>query len=1138
MSLRRFGQALSGLLAIAVIGLVAPSPASAASAPTGLAPQGSISSSTPTFSWNRVSSATGYQLQVTRDSNSATLISDTTQNDKYVPTTNLPDGGISWQVRALTATGPGPWASASATITPTAAPSLTSPSDGEHLTQPDEPPLFTWSAVTGAVGYEVQVDSTGTWVSPTTYTSSGNTYFVESPQAPGTWYWRVRANRGNGLYTSWSNGSSYDIDPLEDPQAGADMSSGTPIQDVKIDWQPVDGATAYQLQVGRDKDFNNLVDNVIVYGTKYSPASTYNNDQYYWRVRAIDAGGNRMPWTTALPFVFQRNWPEKPTLQYPANAFAPTVGDPMYYQWTPVHRASRYQLDVGSDPNFSPGTYSTCVTTGTTYPVTDGCAPLGQGATTYWRVKGLDDPSTVEGIYSEIHHFVYSSGKITQLSPASGSTVDVPTLTWQAVANVQTYQVVVKDKNGNAAASTNTSSTSWTPESALPSSGNPYTWTVRAQPAQGAISPLYPGSTFNVSGNVPTDDPALVPITGTSGSPATTDFPNLTWSGMTGAAYYRVRIGVQGSGFYDVGVSHISDATYPYPAATDTATHYLSPGTYFWFVDAYDSSNQLIDETPADSYGEFKIKDLAPVSGQEVALDGLAAVDPASGCGSALSDGQLCTGLWSTPVLKWAPEQGAAGYLVYLGNDQEFTSRVVSPYAFTTNTLWRPPSDLPDNTAQDAYYWFVRPCKSVAPLVCNPDPISTHAAATNAFRKESPAVDLQGPADQASVTSNPTFGWTDYLDTNNTVHYANGVDASYQTARTYRIQISQTSTFNTLVDEREVDQPFYTPFDRTLPQGKLYWRVQAIDPSGNHLKWSEVRSFVNSEPPIDLPDDDVTLPANNATVGGSTPFRWNPVDGALAYQIEVYNGDHGTHSPGNLVFSATSHQPAYVWSSWLPPSSQDYTWRVRWLDGDGQPRPWSDDAHFSVNSTAVVLTSPAADTFQPFNGVYLTWDPVSFAASYRVDFRDANGNISPVGTAATAYALSTANDGVYDWRVAALDPNGHAIAISGWRSFTVDGHAPVVTAYSPSSVGTPKSKVKVTFNEKVLGVSTTSFTLHVKGRSSRLPAKVKLSSTGRDAVLTPNAHLVKGKLYKATLSKTIHDKAGNHMTKLVWSFTV
>jgi hypothetical protein len=227
-----------------------------------------------------------------------------------------------------------------------------------------------------------------------------------------------------------------------------------------------------------------------------------------------------------------------------------------------------------------------------------------------------------------------------------------------------------------------------------------------------------------------------------------------------------------------------------------------------------------------------------------------------------------------------------------------------------------------------------------------------------------------------------------------------------------------------------------------------------------------------------------------------------------------------------------------VWSNWLPPSSQDYTWRVRWYDGDGQPRPWSSDAHFSVKSTAVTLTAPATDTFQPFNGVYLTWDAVPFAASYRVDFRDANGNISSVGTAATAYAPGSVSDGVYDWRVVALDPNGNAIALSGWRTFTVDGHAPVVTAYSPTSVGTPTSKVKVTFNEKVLGVSTSSFTLHVKGRTSRLPAHVKLSSTGRQAVLTPNAHLVKGKLYTVTLTKAIHDKAGNHMTKAVWSFTV
>ncbi len=1131
---------LSGVIAATLVSL-APGAAHAASlkAPTGLSPTGTTSSSTPTFTWSRVATATQYDLQVDDDPGfTSPMVSTTTANNAFVPTVNLPDGTLYWEVRAVSASSTSPWANASATISPTAAPTPLSPIGGVLLSQPDSPPLFTWSPVTGAVGYEVQVDSSGSWVSPATYTTAGTSYFVNSPQAPGTWFWRVRANRGNGLFTGWSDGASYQVGQLADPQPGDDMSSVTPMQDVSLDWKPVAGATTYQLQIGHDPDFNNIVDDETVAGTRFQPDITYDNDQYYWRVRAIDASGNRMPWTTDAPLTFQRNWPDQPTLEYPQNQFAPTVGDPMYYQWSAVRRASRYQLDVGGDPNFSPNSFATCLVTSTTFPVNGACAPMGQGATTYWRVRGLDDPRGVQGIYSAIHHFVYSSGKITQLAPGNGDTVDVPTLQWQAVPNAQDYFVSITDKDGNNAAQVTTPSTTWTPEVTLAAAGSPYTWTVQSVSAQNVTSPLYSGHTFTVSGTVPTSDPALIPITGLSTDPPTTDFPSLTWGALDGAAYYRVRVGVAGSDFYDLNASHISTATYPYPAATDTGSHYLSPGDYFWFVDAYDGSNHLLAETPQVDWGQFTIQDLPAATGQQVSLDGVASQSPSTGCTSVLP--QVCAGVPSTPVLSWDPEPGAAGYLVYVAKDPELTNRVVTS-AVTTNTVWTPSLDLPDNTSQNSYYWFVRPCKQLSGI-CNPDPISTHAAATDAFRKLSPAITLSSPNDGAAVTNEPTFAWQDYYDTNQAVTYAGDLEPSYQTAYRYHIQISQSSTFASSVEDLDVDQPFFTPSDRTLPQGLLYWRVQAVDPSGNHLAWSNVRSFSNNQPAISTAGGGVASPVGGVTVLGDTPFTWAAQNGASQYQIEVYANDDATHSLANRVFQASTNEPTYVGQGFLPPSTTAYRWRVRWFDADGQgqPRPWSSDGRFFVTASSMTVNGPAANTYQPNNGLFFSWNPVPLAAAYRIDVRGTQGGIvwSSPTTVATAYAPSTFGDGSYQWRVTAYDASNGAIASSSWRAFSVDSVAPTVTNFTPNPNGTPKSKVKVTFSEKVLGVTTTSLSLHQSGRSSKVPVKLKLTHGKRVATLTPKAHLKKGKTYTVKLSKAVHDAAGNHMVAFTWSFTV
>jgi hypothetical protein len=187
----------------------------------------------------------------------------------------------------------------------------------------------------------------------------------------------------------------------------------------------------------------------------------------------------------------------------------------------------------------------------------------------------------------------------------------------------------------------------------------------------------------------------------------------------------------------------------------------------------------------------------------------------------------------------------------------------------------------------------------------------------------------------------------------------------------------------------------------------------------------------------------------------------------------------------------------------------------------------------------VTLNSPADNTFQPSKGLFFSWEAAPFAATYVLDVRDANGGSAyRLTTSATAHAPSLFNDGAYDWRVQALDPNNQPIATSAWRHFTVDSLAPRITAFSPSSIGTPKSKVKVTFNEQVLGLSTSSFIMKLKGHSTKLPARLTLSSSKKVATLTPKALLRKGKVYTVKVTSSVHDAAGNHMTTFTWSFSV
>ena len=109
----------------------------------------------------------------------------------------------------------------------------------------------------------------------------------------------------NGVFTAWSGGTN----PLPPARTykvmGLANDSGVPptsppddanqaLTDVVLDWEPIKGAKSYELQISTDELSRrppSSTSRPIVYGTRYSPPKTLNNDQYFWRVRASDAAG-------------------------------------------------------------------------------------------------------------------------------------------------------------------------------------------------------------------------------------------------------------------------------------------------------------------------------------------------------------------------------------------------------------------------------------------------------------------------------------------------------------------------------------------------------------------------------------------------------------------------------------------------------------------------------------------------------------------------------------------------------------------------------------------------------------------------------------------------------------------------------
>lgn len=1139
-----------GTVVVLIALVVVPPVHAAPAAPGGLAPSGTAVSATPVLSWNRVARATGYDVEVASTSDfAAPLYRATTTNRRATPTTQLPMATIWWRVRTRTATGTGAWATASFTRTRLAGPELEAPAAGALLVQPEQPPLLSWRAITGATSYSVEVDrgATADWVDTTTYTTKTTSLVVPDPQENGQYWWRVRAEIGAGQSTHPSAARFYTVGPLPAAQGSTPVNAAQ-VEEVVLEWQPVPGAVSYDIRVSTDDSFNQIIDQRVVKGTRYSPAKTYDVDDYWWQVRARNVFGKAKEWADVQEkHQFRRTWEGPgavPTLLHPANTVSPPAGDDFYYQWTPSRLGTRYRLDLGTNASFSPGTFESCFTTQTTYTPgfqhpgkpADNCMP-GIGVTYYWRVKALDawkDETTtvIQGVYSDIHRFVYSPNQTVQLAPLTGSTVDVPTLRWEPALDADKYFVEVKWSGGSRSATTY--STSWTPTGAtrLDPARSPFTWTVQAIDHLGRKAPLPifgAGESFTLTGTIPTTGATpLTPLSPAPGAAPTLRFPELTWEPVTGAAYYKVWVGTAGSGFF----APLLDK-FPYPAATDITDDFLAAGDYDWFVAAYDASNNQIGTEPGPT-STFSISDLPAVTGQQVALDGFGFAPGQTPCTKSLVpvSTDVCTAMKATPVLDWDPVPGAGYYMVYLSRDRNFQNMVFGSYSdstrlpTTTNTMWTPTEALDDSQAGVAYHWFVRPCKS--PGNCAPDPL----LANHAFDKRSNKVVAVSPvgigAGIPELQSNAlTFDWADYLTTNLDPAHANPItlEQAGQSARSYHLQVATSPAFSTLVDEVTVDQTTYTAFAQMYPEGPLYWRVQAIDGSGNGLSWSDPIAFTKSSPvPTPL------APSGNAST--TPPFRWQPAPYAATYDLQVFKNGDTAASPTNQVVSTSSKQVAFTLTTPLP-TGTTYVWRVRRVDSSGNHGRWSGWTSFRVDENAPTLSSPAPGAWVGSSDALFTWGSTLGAAAYLWE-RRAVGAATPadsVRTAATSWApTSSLTTGSWEWRVSSLDTIGRVMRSSDWRQFRVDATRPSVVRVTPTGRQIlPGATFKVRFSEPVRNVTGTSLRLLRSGVARKVTARVRLSSDRRTAYLNPSARLRRQTAYTLTVTAAVADLRGNRL---------
>ena len=490
----------------------------------------------------------------------------------------------------------------------------------------------------GAKTYEVQIDDDAAFVgAPNPVATPNNSYTPALPPLGTTSYWRVRAKSSSGVPSQYSAPQSYTMvwnetvssDPATRSPANTTAST---VEEVVLDWAPLRGASAYELQISPDQYFNAPIGGtLVVNSTSYSPSPTLPAGAYYWRVRGLSTAqvAEPSPWSDV--WVFTRAWPATTASTRPngteANLYpqvqllSPADGDysltEPVFTWKPQREAAMYEFNVGRDPNFSPNTYNICFTNHTSLspyarvnPLTlKDCVPntpianqLSPGVVLYWRVRAVDDLTTytpnpkINGVYSDVRSFLYDPSLVVQTAPANGATVPVPVLRWNAVDNISHYKVTIAPVTavtGCAQITANTYNTTYVPETLSDKCTGQMRWTVQSIEEDGSVEPnAERGQLADLHDRAP--DPGQHHGGGRDHRQRRAPPPLMQWSPLATATKYVVSVSVAGANSYSAANAGTNQPAYAYTGESPALAKTLAPGAYTFFVSAFNSTGSLL----------------------------------------------------------------------------------------------------------------------------------------------------------------------------------------------------------------------------------------------------------------------------------------------------------------------------------------------------------------------------------------------------------------------------------------------------------------------------------------------------------------------------------------------------------------